>query len=308
MNQARSGTILIIVAGVCSLMATLALGFLARMRSDGEESALFLAETQARVMFAAGLNYVAETSRIGWDIPSTPEHEEAFGWIDIRDGRPGPRDFRGNALFTADDPILGIGTRWPAVRSAMICEARLWKRPPTAISPNVAPNPIRHEPTKDWRALVGFPVRDPQPAVANRAQFLAGDRTPMPWTENPCWFRVYRLKPAVFIITCGAGSSGGFRDWQEVQDAGASDRWGSSVVWQAHRNQEPIFWYEVEWNAGVNVNSSGYMYLGDLSIVPNNVSKTFGNSGTLGADQPNKRNQMGTFLYLQRLDHEPDRW
>jgi hypothetical protein len=308
MNHTRRGTILIIVAGVCSLMATLALGFLARMRSDGEESTLFLAETQARVMFAAALSYVGETSRIGWDLPGTPEHEEAFGWVDIRDGRPGPRDFRGNLLFAAADPVLGTGTRWPAVGSSMICDARLWKRPPTAISANVAPNPILHEPAKDWRSLVGFPTRDPQPAIANRAQFLAGDPTPMPWTDTPCWFRVYRRKPAVFIITCGAGSSGGYRDWQEVQDAGATDRFGSSATWQAYRNQEPIFWYEVEWNAGVNVTSSGYMYLTDLSIVPNNVSKTFGNSGTLGADHPNKRNQMGTFLYLQRLDHEPARW
>jgi hypothetical protein len=184
----------------------------------------------------------------------------------------------------------------------------LWKRPPTAISANVAPNPIRHQPSLNWQALVNFPNRDPQPAIADPIQFLTGDRNLLPWSENPCWFRVHRRKPGVFIITCGAGSSGGYRNWQEIQDAGEANRWNNSAMWQAHRDQEPLFWYEVEWNAAVNVTSSGYMYLTDYSIVPNNVSKTFGNTGTFGADHPNKRNHMGTFLYLQRLEREPDRW
>ena len=55
---------------------------------------------------------------------------------------------------------------------------------------------------------------------------------------------------------------------------------------------------------GLNDLSSGYLYAGDRTIRPANISKPFGND----TDQPNKRNQLGTFLYLQRLEREPDRW
>jgi hypothetical protein len=303
-QPARAGTLLIIVAGVSALLAGMALTFLSRMRSDAEESALFLAQTQARVMLQAALTYVAETSRIGWDDPATPEHEEAFGWVDVRDGRPGPRDFRGNLLFTCADPAIGIGTRWPAVGSWTICDAHIWTRPPTAIRATAAPNPIRQDPALPWSTLVGFANLEPQPAAGSFTQFLAGDKKPLPGTENPCWFRVYRRKPAVFIITCGAGSSGGYRSWAEVQAAGLAAQWGSEAEWQGLRNQEPLLWYETEWNAAVNTSSSGYIYQNDRSIVPANISKPFGS----GTDQPNKRNQMGTFLYLERLEQEPATW
>jgi hypothetical protein len=300
----RAGTLLIIVSGISALLAMVALAFLVRMRSDLEESSLFLAETQARVMLGAALTYVAETSRIGWDDPATPEHEEAFGWVDVRDGRPGPRDIHGNPLFACSDPVLGTGTSWPAVGSWTICDARLWTRPPTAIRSTVAPNPIPQDPAQPWSALVGFPTLDPQPAISDPVAFLTGDARPLPGTDNPCWFRVYRRKPAVFIIACGAGSSGGYRSWAEVVAASQAARWGSQENWESQRLSEPMLWYEAEWNAAVNVTSSGYIYQSDYSIVPANISKPFGS----GTDQPNKRNQMGTFLYLQRLEQEPASW
>jgi hypothetical protein len=107
--SSRQGTILIIVAGVSALLAALALAFLARMRSDTEESQYLLQHAQAKIMLAAACNYVQETSRLGWDrypfptaanpsppAPSTPTvdglniHEEAFGWVDVRTGETGP--------------------------------------------------------------------------------------------------------------------------------------------------------------------------------------------------------------------------
>ena len=50
----RRGTVLIIVAGLAALMASLALTFLARVRSDVEEGQLQLQMVQARVMLVAG--------------------------------------------------------------------------------------------------------------------------------------------------------------------------------------------------------------------------------------------------------------
>ncbi len=305
-TTSRAGTLLIIVAGISALLAMLALAFLVRMRSDSEESHLLLAETQARIMLGAALGYVAETSRIGWDDPNTPEHEEAFGWVDVRDGRPGPRDYHGNTLFTCSDPTLGTGPAWPAVGTWTICDARLWRRPPTAIASTVAPNPIRQDPSLDWSALVGFPTLNPQPVSSDLASFLAGDGTPVPGTDNPCWFRVYRRKPAVFTITCGAGNSGGYRSWAEVVSAGLAARWGSQDAWESERAIEPILWYETEWNAAVSVTSPDWIYRkdGQNSIVPETISMLY----VGGQNHPNKRNQMGTFLYLQRLDQEPDHW
>jgi len=314
--RSRAGTVLIIVAGISALLASLALTFLVRMRADAQESQTFLAQTQARLMLGAALSYIGETSRLGWDDPATKDiNEEAFGWIDVRDGSVGPRDRTGKALYQAEiDPALGKGKRWPAIGASTICESTsLYQRPPTAISQNVAPNPIQQDPSLEWKDLVGFAKASPRPAAEGETfgEFLDGDRDPitkelkrLPGTENPCWFRLYRWKPAVFIITCGAGSSGGFRTWQEVIDAGQEARFGSVDVWMAMRHEEQLMWYEVEWTPAVNTSSSGYMYQYDRQIMPANISKPFGN----GTDQPNKRNQMGTFLYIQRLLNEPDPW
>ncbi|HEX3133753.1 MAG TPA: hypothetical protein VHX44_09260, partial [Planctomycetota bacterium] len=302
----RTGTVLIIVAGISALLASLALTFLVRMRSDVQESQLFLAQTQARVMLGAALSYIGETSRLGWDDPATPENEEAFGWVDVRDGSVGPRDRTGKALYQAEiDPVLGKGKHWPAIGAWTVCNsAGLWLRPPTAISPNVTPNPIQQDPSLAWKDLVGFAKASPIPVADDFAAFIKGDDHLRPGSENPCWFRIYRRKPAVFTITCGAGSSGGFRSWQEVMDAGEDQRFGTSEVWQSMRHEESLLWFEVEWNPAVNTSSSGYIYAGDRTIRPANISKPFGND----TDQPNKRNQMGTFLYIERLEKEPDIW
>src|SRR5688572_33473510 len=102
--QHRRGTILIIVAGISALLASLALTFLVRNRSDAEETQATIREVQARIMLVAACNYIQEGSRLGWDqYPSTPAatndvfptgssaaasvpvHEETFGWLDVRD-------------------------------------------------------------------------------------------------------------------------------------------------------------------------------------------------------------------------------
>ncbi len=105
----RRGAVFLIVVGMCSLLLSLSIAFLVAMRRDGEESRLFNQGIQARAMVLAALQYLQEGSRIGWDRPETPECEEAFGWIDVRDGSPGPRDRSGLPLFDAGAGFPAIG-------------------------------------------------------------------------------------------------------------------------------------------------------------------------------------------------------
>jgi hypothetical protein len=181
-SPARAGTILIIVAGISALLATLVLGFLMRMRSDIEESRLVMQHAQAKLMLAAACSYVQECSRLGWDrwgtsqrsaLPTTgePIHDEGFGWIDVRHGGIGPNDRFGR-------PVGGIGDwssppedrvtgqpRWPAVGGIARCPMQVRQVTPYAITPVMAYNPIGFDlPTS--HADYGMPLLrhpDPQP-------------------------------------------------------------------------------------------------------------------------------------------------
>ncbi|MDA3961347.1 MAG: hypothetical protein PF961_11200 [Planctomycetota bacterium] len=129
MSSPRSGILLIVVAGIMALLAVLTLTFITQSRNDSREGEAIMAHTQTRVMLAAALNYIQESSRIGWDLEGSAwsaaysgggmtsdsifsraphmhpggfafptdanneVHELAFGWIDVRDGSVGPRTF-----------------------------------------------------------------------------------------------------------------------------------------------------------------------------------------------------------------------
>src|SRR5476651_1933059 len=87
-QHARRGAVLILVAGVAGLMVALSVAFLTRMRSDAEENMLIVREAQARIMLTAACSYIQEASRLGYD---QGNHEEAYGWIDVRNGKLGPK-------------------------------------------------------------------------------------------------------------------------------------------------------------------------------------------------------------------------
>ena len=98
----QNGTILIIVAGIAALLASLSLTFLARMRSDVQDSQLIVQEAQAKIMLSAACCYLLEASRLGYDttVAQVGEtdatenknfHLEGHGWIDVRDGTVGPK-------------------------------------------------------------------------------------------------------------------------------------------------------------------------------------------------------------------------
>ena len=146
---ARQGTILIIVAGISALLASISLVFLANMRSSIEESQMLATNVQARIMLYAACNYVQEASRLGYD--DSVAHGEAFGWIDVRDGSEGPKTaLGGRSLF----PVGALG-RFPMY---------VWKQTRYAIKPILAFNPINHDESNHsefGRPYLRYP--DPQP-------------------------------------------------------------------------------------------------------------------------------------------------
>jgi hypothetical protein len=260
----RRGSLLIIVSGFTALLAALALAFISRMRADASDMAWVVRETQARIMLVSACNYIQEASRLGWDDPSTPEHEEGFGWIDVRDGKLGPKPI---ATGTDDD------SRFPIGRSARF-PLYVMTRPPFAIQPQMVYNPLRtpfsDEPVDESNPQYGMPflvAPDPQPVVdngwspsnqgatvspSNWATFAAGNRNPVMGTSQQAWFRVYRNGPADFVVTCGGAGTLGFRDWAEVTAAGEGDRFANDPeVFYSQEALEVRLWYRVQWSAAV---------------------------------------------------------
>ncbi len=302
----RRGAVLIVVAGIASLIASLAFAFLVRMRADADEVRLLLHESQGRCMLDAALLYLQETARLGWDRPATPEHEEAFGWIDLRDGTRGPKDQRGVRLFTPG--------AWPDVGSATRCPMHLLERPPFALAMATVTNPIPRDPSRTWSDLISYARLDPRPIepivdegtfavdAASLSRFAAGRMAPIQRTLGRAWFRIHRDDDAVFTITCGAGPSAGFRDWGEVVAAGQEAMFGTREDFALIRAHEALCWFAAEWNPAVGGNTSrmndyDYRYRHGYSnphgeMQPGNTSRQFG----------------GTFLWLQRLEGEPAAW
>lgn len=292
-RAARAGTILIIVAGLAGLLASVALAFIIKVRQGGESSSLVVQETQTRLMLHAACAYVLEAARLGYGVDRQgaakpagrsisgfvegPDgrlmHREGYGWIDVRDsdGRsfpdphlPGPRDQNGRVVYRTG--------MWPAPGGVVICPMHRWSRPPYAISPRIAANPIVVDDDKRQDAGWGRPLLlnpDPQPVVDNRwpariedrnwGEHVRGDPVPVADSVGMSWFRVRRTGMATFLITCGSGGTWGFRDWDEVEHP---ERLAGPVVGpELFGNDERVFrglqarevrhWYEIRWSAAV---------------------------------------------------------
>ncbi|MBA2480972.1 MAG: hypothetical protein H0V44_09930 [Planctomycetes bacterium] len=130
---ARRGSVLIIIAGLCTILLTLSITFLVKMRIESEESILMVRDAQARIMLVAACQYLQESSRLGWRNPNAKTSDrwgdgspgyETYGWTDVRDGGLGPRGPRYHNPGTDPlDPafpvplrqgLLPIPTWWPA--------------------------------------------------------------------------------------------------------------------------------------------------------------------------------------------------
>ena len=394
-TKSRSGTILIIVAGISALMASLALTFMINARADVEEIEVTVRDAQARIMLVAACSYIMEASRIGWEpmnppadytkapTPLSTEHAETFGWIDVRDGGLGPRietggiteadrtstslentdgnndryrviDSNGNPRpidkpMPANPPYdsrreggqkfpIGVARRFPM---------HVLTRPPFAISPRVAENPVNLAAPDNGRSYLRNP--DPKPAIVTSPKV----RTPVigapvigavDWTYGTAdeynewakgdtlgligsginskhvfkvrqdsvgksWFRLLREKSgASFIVTCGAGGTLGYRDWNEVgtdQSLFSND----PRFFESLRNSEVRLWYRVEWNAATTVPDMQFsQHWREHAFEVSSATYTGGGPVMTYSGQWRAANMGGTIQMIQRLVHEPTTW
>jgi hypothetical protein len=295
-HQSRRGTILILVAGISALLLILAMSFLVRMRSDAEETRMLLSEGQAHIMLIAGCSYIQEASRLGYD---AGQHEEGYGWIDVRDGHLGPKP----TAASADDD-----SRFP-VNSVARCPMYVMHLPPYAIRLTAAYNPINTTPGSPDFGLPYLRNPDPQPVAANWSDFATGDPTPVSNSVGLSWFRVCRISGARFIVTCGAGGTMGWRDWTELTTVGGAAARAQfnddSAFFDTLLQAEFRLWYEVEWSAAVN--DPSYMVM-HQDIKPDHFYWKPFNVTHEARSQPSARNLAGTIRWIQRLDTAPALW
>ena len=310
----RSGTVLIIVAGISALLMSVTVVYLINMRSDMEESEVVMREAQARIVLIAALNYLQEASRMGWDLPATPEHEEAFGWADVRDGSAGPKDRKGNPLYTVGSGIFpdigGKAGRFPLY--AM-------ERPPYALKTTFTYNPAPMNPALAWKDLVNYKNADPQPVATLWDDFEQGRKTPRQESFGRSWFRIYRdrnsgstlVEPATFTITCGAGATNGYRTYAEAVTAGDAALFNfDPAYFGLLRTQERMLWFRTEWTAAVGGSGMGVRVQNGLWNLPEINQDSYKNIYGAGVDQHwwVNRNPVGSFLYIERLAQEPNDW
>ncbi len=334
--QHRRGTILIIVAGISALLASLALTFLVRNRTDAEETQATIRDVQARLMLVAACNYIQECSRVGWDqYPTTPfaqndafptgsmaaqtvnVHEETFGWIDVRDGRIGPITQEGRQCWS---PALvlsdGIRSRprWPAPDSIARCPMYVWKRTKYATSLHAAYNPIQQHDDSASDYLMPY-LRKPDPQAVGNATWVEhkqGDRTPRIETTNKSWFRVLREGPSTFLITCGAGPTQGFRSYDEADLQGMGDLFNNDrSYFNVLAAQEARLWYRVEWSASA-VESTYHWQEHHTTRSWDSYLQWPVNASHSWPTGPRSlafvRNFGGTFRWIMRLRSEPTNW
>jgi hypothetical protein len=342
-RPSAAGTLLILVSGVAAALFMLTLAFLMRMRDDGEESRYVLEVAQCRLMLHAGMQFIQESSRLGY-ATDADRSIEAWGWIDVRDGSIGPKDNLRNQLWTAG--------RWPAPGTVKRAPMSMLKRPPFAVIPNMYPNRIPDDdnPNSDpaYVQKFGLPVLanpDPMPALdaslgsqdptnaAQRRSWEIGDQTLYP-RQVDSWFRVYREtgsepdRPAkagppgaTFIITVGSGGTAGYADWNEVVADGQQGLFANDPgLFEALVSSEVRLRYRVEWSAAVGgaemrfyqppyAAGGGNLYMSRSphAHMPVDASRYRSGAGTLSSSAE-PRNYVGTISYIERLTDPPQHW
>ena len=369
-NLNQKGTILIIVAGISALLASMSLVFLTRMRSDISETNAIVREAQARIMLSAACSYIQEASRLGYDFNSTKNtdfHPEGYGWIDVRDGAIGPKP---SAIPATTNPVRFFNTSastgtTPHSDAAIysfrndnstifpIGAARRFDMfmktiPPFAIRLDAAPNPIDPQ---DGIPFLSRP--DPVPVLPREFnwsnpsnkdfnEFERGDPRPVSNSLGLAWFRLFRLgaqphpnfsakypdtykqyNPATFIVTVGAGATGGFRffgtppDGRPIEMTSADEqRFGTKENFIALQSEELRYWYLVEWSPAVGgqflfntihhrdgkYDANGeHFAISQYAQFPQNKSRYSHSQGKL-------KNFGGTIRFIQRLKTEPPEW
>ena len=276
-------------------------------------------------------------------VSNFPVHEETFGWVDVRDGTPGPTTQEGRICY---DPTLtgvmwwqstpnNLLPAWPAPTSIVRCPMYVWQRPPYATQLTASYNPIDQNSADAeylW-PLLRYP--DPQPQVSNgwtpgstsisttlyddgqngatQSDFIHGDPTPRVQSQNKSWFRILRDGPATFLITAGAGGTMGFRSYNEALNQGYAQLFNYDYTYfQNLSSSEFRIFYRVEWTAAV----TEVTYHWILHASSNNGADFYtqwpmnaSHSWSYGCRSPGfDRNMGGTFRWIQRLRAEPTNW
>lgn len=314
----RKGTILIIVAGISGLLASLALAFVIQVENSTRSDRDIINEAQARIMLTAACNYIQETSRIGWEPAGLQRyHLETFGWIDVRDGAIGPKvssvpatvaQMRGQTTIPSTPYTGGSASNFP-VGKARRCPMYVMQRPPYAIQSKVGYNLV---PSVSTPTALLTTNPDPLP-VGNTATFsdwvTNADKSPRLNSYGTSWFRLLReASGSVFLVTCGAGGSLGWKDWNEISAPTSADVLLSTPIersealayfinedgFKAAQRNEIRRWYRLEWNPAVtgpdhqiiflNTNSAGASYnLDSYRLYPINALSN--DTGSYGSDQ-----------------------
>jgi len=263
----RRGSLLIIVSGLCTLLAILAVAFLGRARTDIDEADFAQRQGQARIMLSAACCYLLEAAP-----PATHDPVVAAGT---------------NAFFPR------LGTLSTSSRLIGRFPMQVQTLPRHAVTPRHTFDPYDGFRPYDWRndptryQTVANPLTPGGLLTANEimpaTQATAAGGTaasfPIARTMNMSWFRVWypgatpsmtysegavpycidpaslsstRAAKATFIVTCGAGASLGFRDWSEVTVADQPKFGNDSANFAVIVANETRLWYQVEWST-INV-------------------------------------------------------
>ncbi|MBA3684152.1 MAG: hypothetical protein H0W72_02810 [Planctomycetes bacterium] len=187
-----------------------------------------------------------------------------------------------------------------------------------------------------WR-YGSFDNPDPTPVVDPAgAGFASGDAMPRSGSTSRAWFRLYREaaddhdgvglpyydvvnlnggrgtdwfgtpdvayppNASVFLATCGAGATQGFRDWAEVVQAGATATFlGDSSYFEQLRSQEVILWYRFEWSP----------HTGDYAPKGRRMNERNPYAGVEIVHWITAMpSQGGSISWVQRLDLKPPIW
>ncbi len=267
------------------------------------------------------------------------EHPEAFGWIDVRDGTMGPRI----TTMPTTAILTPTGSRPQDEPEPVQTSSGSWRFPigvpvrfdlyvpqitPYAISQRAGYNPVSTAAPDLGRAYLRFP--DPQPvsrlnnwagtttdpaAGVNATEFARwaqGDLTPRQGTSGRTWFRLVREPSgAVFTVTCGAGGSRGFKNWDEVRAAGAEAQalFNNETDFNAIAMSETRLWYRVEWSAATTVIDMNYLREHEeFSFRVSTPTFIGGDPDRNYSGQQMAPNMGGTIQWIQRLRHEPAVW
>lgn len=274
------------------------------------------------------------------------EHPEAFGWIDVRDGSLGPRI----TSLPGSTPTQLIGSRPQEETQPVSTSAGSWRFPigkpvrfdlfvpqvtPYAISQRATYNPVETSAPDLGRAYLRYP--DPQPVNrlnnwrgtstdpangVDATEFVRwktgerntnGDLIPRQGTLGRTWFRLVREPSgAVFTVTCGAGGTRGFKDWDEVMAAGFEARAlfnDDRRFFAAIAATELRLFYRVEWSPATTVIDMNYLREHEeFSFRVSTPTQIGGDPDRNYSGQQMAPNMGGTIQWIQRLRQEPTVW